>query len=182
MNNIKEKNLIKIIISPIFTILIAIGAFIKIPLPYVPFSLQFLFVNLSGIFLGYTFGSYSILLYIILGLIGFPIFSKGGGIGYILQPTFGYIIGFLVSTFLIGKITIKIKSSFINHFIISLLKLCIVYFIGVLYYYLISNFYLITTKGIIWIILYGIVIFIPGDIIICFISSFIAVKYKNFKL
>ena len=182
MNNIKQKNLKKIIISPIFTMLIAIGAFIKIPLPYVPFSLQFLFVNLSGIFLGYTFGSYSVLLYIIIGLIGFPIFSKGGGIGYIFQPKFVYIIGFLVATFLIGKITKNLKSSFKNYFIISLLKIFIIYIIGFSYYYLIAKFYFISPKGIIWMILYGVIIFIPGDIITCFISSYIAMKYKNFKI
>lgn len=74
----------------LFTALIAVGAFIKIPIPVVPFTLQYLFTMLAGILLG----SLSVLAYMILGLIGLPIFSEGGGIGYVFKPSFGYIIGF----------------------------------------------------------------------------------------
>lgn len=78
----------------LFTALIAVGAFIKIPIPVVPFTLQYLFTMLAGILLGSRLGSLSVLAYMILGLIGLPIFSEGGGIGYVFKPSFGYIIGF----------------------------------------------------------------------------------------
>ena len=86
----------------LFTALIAVGAFIKIPIPVVPFTLQYLFTMLAGILLGSRLGSLSVLAYMILGLIGLPIFSEGGGIGYVFKPSFGYIIGFCVETFVTG--------------------------------------------------------------------------------
>lgn len=76
----------------LFSSLIAIGAFIKIPVGNVPFTLQPLFVMLSALVLDKKSAIYSVLIYIIIGLIGIPIFARGGGIGYIFQPTFGYLL------------------------------------------------------------------------------------------
>ena len=72
------------ILCGIFAALIAVGAFIKIPIPICPFTLQFLFTNLAGLLLGKKVGSRAVGIYIILGLIGLPIFSEGGGIGYLM--------------------------------------------------------------------------------------------------
>ncbi|WP_053956843.1 biotin transporter BioY [Inediibacterium massiliense] len=83
----------ELILCALFSALISIGAFIKIPVPMVPFTLQFLFTNLSGLLLGKKLGSLSVGIYIVIGLLGLPIFTSGGGIGYIFEPTFGYIIG-----------------------------------------------------------------------------------------
>ena len=93
----REKPMTKtrsLVYCALFTALIAVGAFIKIPIPVVPFTLQYLFTMLAGILLGSRLGSLSVLAYMILGLIGLPIFSEGGGIGYVFKPSFGYIIGF----------------------------------------------------------------------------------------
>ena len=86
----------------LFTALIAIGAFIKIPVPVVPFTLQFLFTMLAGLLLGSKRGMASVVAYMVLGLIGLPIFSEGGGFWYILKPSLGYIIGFAIGTFVTG--------------------------------------------------------------------------------
>ena len=69
----------------LFTALIAAGAFIKIPVPVVPFTLQYLFTMLAGLFLGSRRGMISVVAYMLLGLAGLPIFSEGGGIWYIFQ-------------------------------------------------------------------------------------------------
>ena len=65
----------------LFTALIAAGAFIKIPVPVVPFTLQYLFTMLAGLFLGSRRGMISVVAYMLLGLAGLPIFSEGGGSG-----------------------------------------------------------------------------------------------------
>ena len=70
----------------LFTALIAAGAFIKIPVPVVPFTLQYLFTMLAGLFLGSRRGMISVVAYMLLGLAGLPIFSEGGGIWYIFKP------------------------------------------------------------------------------------------------
>ena len=58
----------------LFTALIAVGAFIKIPIPVVPFTLQFLFTTLAGLLLGSKMGAVSVIAYMVLGLVGLPIF------------------------------------------------------------------------------------------------------------
>lgn len=60
----------------LFTALIAAGAFIKIPVPVVPFTLQYLFTMLAGLFLGSRRGMISVVAYMLLGLAGLPIFRK----------------------------------------------------------------------------------------------------------
>ncbi|MGN0265837.1 MAG: biotin transporter BioY [Oliverpabstia sp.] len=102
----KTKNLIN---CSLFTALIAVGAFIKIPIPVVPFTLQFLFTTLAGLLLGSRKGTISVVAYMLLGLAGLPIFSEGGGIWYIFKPSFGYIIGFCLGTFVTGLIAERMK-------------------------------------------------------------------------
>ncbi len=82
--------------------LIVVGGFIKIPLP-VPITLQFAIVLLLSLLLG-EFCALSVAIYILMGLVGMPVFANGGGFAYVLQPTFGYLLGFLIGSFLCGKI------------------------------------------------------------------------------
>ncbi len=128
----------------IFTALIAVGAFIKIPVPPIPFTLQTMFVVLAGLMLGGNMGTASVLLlYMILGLIGIPIFTGGGGIGYVLKPTFGYIIGFCVGAYAIGKISYKNGKlgGYARMFCgFSRIGNYIYGFFGIIYYYFITNF------------------------------------------
>ena len=72
-----------IIYCGLFTALIAVGAFIKIPVPVVPFTLQYLFTMLAGLLLGAHLGSLSVFAYMVLGLAGLPIFTEGGGLWYV---------------------------------------------------------------------------------------------------
>ena len=76
----------KMILVSIFAALTAVGAFIKIPLPPVPFTLQVFFVILSGLLLGSRMGLASQIVYIALGLVGVPVFTEGGGLQYIFHP------------------------------------------------------------------------------------------------
>lgn len=91
------------ILCALFAALIAAGAFLRIPIPVVPFTLQYLFTMLAGLLLGPRLGATAVGVYIVLGLAGLPVFTQGGGPGYIFQPTFGYIIGFALGAYLTGK-------------------------------------------------------------------------------
>jgi biotin transport system substrate-specific component len=80
--------------------LIAIGAFISIPLPFtpVPLTLQDMFVLLAGLLLGPKRGFMAVLLYIAAGSIGLPVFAGGkAGVGVLLGPTGGYLVGYLLA-------------------------------------------------------------------------------------
>lgn len=163
-----------LVLCALFCALISIGAFIKIPMPLVPFTLQTLFVTMSALLLGSKLSSISVLMYIIIGLVGIPVFTKGGGIGYIFQPTFGYIIGFVIGTYVTGLIVEKKKSLSIKWLLIaSFAGLMIIYLIGMIYYYFISNYYIKSPIGIKSLIIYCFLLTIPGDIISCFISAFL---------
>lgn len=87
---------------PLFAALTAAGAFIKIPTPLVPITLQTLMVYLSGLFLGVRGGAVSQLLYIVIGILGLPVFSGGGGPAYVVSPTFGYLLGFILASAVSG--------------------------------------------------------------------------------
>ncbi len=86
----------------LFAALTAVGAFIKVPFYPVPFTLQFLFCAYAGMLLGARKGLYSQLLYVGIGLIGVPVFANGGGLSYVFQPTFGFLIGFIIAAFVMG--------------------------------------------------------------------------------
>ena len=64
----------------LFTALIAVGAFIRVPVPVVPFTLQYLFTMLAGLLLGPRLGTIAVGTYVLLGLVGLPIFTQGGGL------------------------------------------------------------------------------------------------------
>ena len=88
----------------LFAALTAVGAFITIPVPPVPFSLQIFFAILAGALLGSRRGAISVAVYVLLGLCGLPVFTKGAGLSYIFQPTFGYLAGFILGAWLCGRI------------------------------------------------------------------------------
>lgn len=78
----------------IFVALIIVGAFVKFPIGIVPVSMQFAFCMFASLMLGGLDSFICVAIYIVMGLIGIPVFSAGGGFAYVLQPTFGYILGF----------------------------------------------------------------------------------------
>jgi biotin transport system substrate-specific component len=88
--------------------LIAVGAYISIPLPAspVPVVLQNFFVLLAGVSLGPLWGSLSVLVYLGIGAIGLPVFAGGaGGLAVFAGPTGGYLVGFLPAALLAGLIS-----------------------------------------------------------------------------
>lgn len=168
-----------IIYCSLFTALIAVGAFIKIPAPVVPFTLQFLFTTLAGLLLGSRKGAISVIAYMLLGLVGLPIFSEGGGLGYIFRPSFGYIIGFCLGTFVTGLIAERVKEkTFFRYLIANFTGLLIVYAVGMVYYYIICN-YVINTPIALWpLFLYCFIMTVPGDICLCILSALLVKRVK----
>lgn len=87
----------------ICTSLLCISAYLIIPLPVVPITLQFFTIVLIALLLKPTQTLTCVGLYIILGIVGLPVFSGGrSGFGALLSPTGGFIIGFLISAYLIS--------------------------------------------------------------------------------
>lgn len=168
-----------LILCALFTALTAIGAFIRIPVPVVPFTLQFLFTMLAGLLLGGRMGAISVGLYAILGLIGLPIFAEGGGFGYFLKPSFGYIIGFIIGSYVTGKLADKPgKLTFKKLLAANFIGLLIVYAAGMIYYYIICNYVIATPIGFWPLFLYCFLLAVPGDIALCFLAAVLAKHLK----
>ena len=164
-----------------FTTLIAVGAFIKIPIPVVAFTLQFFFTMMAGILLGGRNGAISVAVYIALGLVGLPIFAEGGGFWYLLKPSFGYIIGFCAASYVTGKLveqlqTLTVKKVLLANFI----GLFIVYAVGMSYYYVLSNFVIGAPIGLWPLFLYCFILAVPGDILLCVLAALLTKRIRPF--
>ncbi len=124
--------------------------------------------------LGPKYGALSVGVYILIGLCGVPIFTQGGGPAYVLQPTFGYLIGFLIGTFVTGLIVHKVPRPSIKRLLVANFSgLLIVYTLGTIYYFFIAMFYTNTYAGVWSLFLYCFLLPIPGDILTCVVCAFI---------
>lgn len=133
------------VLVAMFAALTAVGAFIKIPLPLIPFTMQVFFCAMAGIILGSKLGALSQIVYVIIGLTGIPVFANqsASGISYIFQPTFGFLLGLIVCAFVIGYIVEKVEyKPFITYFLAIISGLIVLYLFGIPYFYLIKNVYL----------------------------------------
>ncbi len=174
-NTQRQTNILAMVQCSLFVALIAAGAFIKVPLPVVPFTLQILFTNLAGILLGKKYGTISVIIYILLGLIGLPIFTSGGGFSYVLHPTFGYMIGMAVGAYAAGYIREKIGDfKFKTTLIAGAVNVAIIYLIGLPYFIAVMKLYMDSTMAISALIMTGFVMTVPGDAIKVVISSILA--------
>lgn len=161
-----------LILCGLFAALIAAGAFIRIPMPFVPKTLQLFFITLSGMLLGRKYGCISVLVYIAVGLCGIPVFTGGGGISYVLQPTFGYIIGFAAGAYTAGALTgPSPRPTFRKLLTAALAALAVVYVIGTVYFWFITYFVLGTPVGLKVILVSCILIPLSGDLILCFVCA-----------
>ena len=77
-----------------------------------------------------------------------PVFTSGGGPGYVLQPTFGYLIGFMVGAYVVGRFSETSQTYSVKRLLIgAIINLLIVYGFGMVYLYMIMNLYLGTPIG-----------------------------------
>ena len=146
----------------LFAALTAVGAFIRIPLGYSSITLQTFFTAMAGCVLGPWYGALSQLVYVALGLVGLPIFTQGGGIGYLMQPTFGFLIGLIPAAWVIGRIAGR-KPEPKQIVPACLLGYGVLYAIGVPYMALILNTFLGKGMGFSAIMWAGMIPFLPGD-------------------
>jgi biotin transport system substrate-specific component len=136
----------------------------------------------AGGLLGSERGMRSQLVYVGIGLAGLPVFTQGGGVGYFLQPTFGYLIGYIAGAFVVGWIIERIDNPKTYQFILaSLAGLLVVYLIGVPYLYIALNVWMgiPSSPAHVWMI--GFVYSILGDIVMSVIAGVLVTRlYKVF--
>ena len=131
INVLNNYKIIKSILVVIFgTALLAISSKIQTPFTLVPATMQTFVVLFLGMVLGYKLAATTVILYLIEGSIGLPVFAKGGGFAYLIGPTGGYLTGFILTAFFSGMI--KVKSDPIIIFIYLLFSVSATYILGLL--------------------------------------------------
>ena len=130
-----QKVLKSILVVLVGSILLTISSKIKIPFYPVPMTMQTFVVLFLGISFGYKIGIATVGLYLIEGIFGLPVFSnspeKGVGIVYFTGPTMGYLIGFLLATFLAGYL--DLKTSIVSIFLKLILSVSVIYILGLVW-------------------------------------------------
>ena len=165
------------ILCALFAALTGVGGLIAIPLPFtpVPITLQTFFTFLSGAILGKYLGALSQLIYILLGVVGLPVFAKGSsGIGAILGPTGGYLLGFIPAAFLIGWILERReKAPFGLVFLAMVVGLLGIYIPGVGWLMWVTRLSLVKS------LLLGALPFLPGDAVKIVVGALIVKKVQK---
>ena len=141
------------LLTKIFTaiscsVLLIISAKIKIDLYPVPMTLQPLAVLMIAMLCGRNIGIASIGLYLAQGIIGLPVFAYGGGIPYLIGPTGGFLIGFLIAGFIVGELADRGWGKEIFKSVSAMLiGLIVIYFCGILQLSFIKGFDYAIIKG-----------------------------------
>lgn len=133
---------------------------IQIPLPMIPINLALFAVNLAGVLLGAKYGTLSVAIYVLLGLVGVPVFNNfSGGAGVLFGKTGGYIIGYIFAALITGLFAKKLKNSPVKLYLAMTLATLTCYAFGTVWFMAINN------SGL-WVTLtYCVLPFIPGDIL-----------------
>ena len=158
----QHRKTLMLVLPALFAALTAIGAFFKIPFALAAISLQFLFTAMAGILLGAGYGALSQAVYVLIGLVGVPIFALGGGFSYVLQPTFGFLLGLIPAAWVGGAVAGESLDPR-RMALASLAGLAALYAVGMPYMALILNAYMgkgMTFSALLWA---GMLPYLPGD-------------------
>lgn len=165
-------------LGAVFAIVIAICSFIQLPFGPIPFTLQTFGVCITAGILGLKRGTLSIIIYIILGIIGLPVFRGAGGIGVLVGPTGGFIMGFIVTAIIIGLVSDKTRNNrnrVIYIFVSTLLGDLICLLIGCVQYMIVANVNFIVA------FIYCVAPFIITDIIKIILSTIVILRVRTFS-
>ncbi len=174
MKHMKTRELV---LCALFVALITVGTFVRIPVGADVYTLQFLFTLLAGLLLGERLGALAVLVYIALGLLGVPVFASGGGPSYVLQPTFGYLIGFVVQAWLCGRYARRVAQvSFRSLLLVNLLGMAVVYLLGISWFYVFSNFVLDAPIALWAAIFYCGILQAPPDFLLCVAAAALGLR------
>lgn len=156
----------------LFVVLMVAAAFIQIPFPLVPLTFQTVIGVLSGLLLGWKKGVISMSVYCFMGLVGLPVFTAGGGIYYVLKPSFGYIIGFIVSALVGGLIVNKANLPVWRYIVGALAAFIADYAIGIPYCMVAAK--LLHIENLTSLLLVGNLVYMPKDLVLSVLAALLA--------
>ena len=133
-----SKQIKNIILTIVGTLILTLSAKIQTPLAPVPVTMQTFAVLFLGMAFGYKIATASVILYLVQGAIGIPVFAKGGGLIYFQGPTSGYLFGFIIGAFVSGYV--KINSGTLLTFTKLVFSVSFIYLFGLIWLYTFMGF------------------------------------------
>jgi biotin transport system substrate-specific component len=167
-------------IAALFAALLTVSSYFSIPLGPVPIALQVFVVFLIGLVLGERLGNISILLWIVLGAVGLPVFAGGAaGAGVLIGPTGGYVFGYLLCTYVIGRLTRQEQPSYGRTLAILLLGLTLIYTVGYLGF--MASFTYFLHKPMNWDKAFYLAVapFVPFDVLKAALAAYVGIKVRK---
>jgi biotin transport system substrate-specific component len=176
---------IDITLTGLFVALMAVGSNITSIVPFlvvggVPITLQTFFAILAGALLGSRLGSIAMAVYVLVGLAGMPVFAQfGGGFSSIIKPTFGFIISFIFTAYITGKIVEKKKRK--SKFIIATLTGMIInYLFGTNWMFLAYKLWATAPEGFTYKMAWlWMVVPLPKDLILAIVAGLMAYRLEK---
>ncbi len=172
-NSFSTKDLIYI---AMFASLTAVLSQLIIPLPFspVPVTLSTLAIFLAGGLLSPLKATISQVVYILLGLIGLPVFAGfESGIGALLGPTGGYLIGYILAALIISSLKIIIQKNLMSYCITMSIGLISCYFLGTLQFMYVTNSSLLVALSL------CVFPFLIGDFVKIIIAGILVLKLER---
>ncbi|MDM5190686.1 biotin transporter BioY [Bacillus sp. DX4.1] len=134
MNSHQTNHFRMLIVTALFAAITGILAQVTIPLPLVPITGQTLAIGLTATILGSRYGTLSVLVYVLIGATGIPVYAGfSGGLSVLFGPTGGFLLAFIPATFLIGFVTEKTKLTFWNSLMANVLGMFVTLSIGTVF-------------------------------------------------
>jgi len=153
----------KLVLTALFAALMCIaGMYLILPIGPVPITLANMFAIAAGMMLGPVYGGAAVLVYLLMGTLGLPVFSRNGGFAYLLGPTGGYLLGYLLGAIFAGVLAAlpaKLKRAKFLYIAAALAGFALIYLPGLLVLQLKTGFTWQETLS------KGMLPFIPGDLL-----------------
>lgn len=169
-----NRTLKAMLLTALFAALTAVGAFLRVPLGAISFTMQVFFTCMAGILLGPCAGAASQAVYVLLGLLGAPIFTEGGGLMYVAKPTFGFLLGLIPMALIVGLAAdrLPVKRVFPRLILACALGLAALYAVGLPYlYFLLGGAWSVGKT-----LVSGCLIFLPFDALKLVIAAFLGAR------
>lgn len=170
----------EMVLCGLFVALITAGALVRIPVGTDVYTLQFMFTLLAGLILGGRLGAFAVGAYVLLGLMGVPVFASGGGPSYFLQPTFGYLLGFVLQAWFCGFCARRQRSlTLVGLLLVNMGGMAIVYLVGISWFYIFSNYVIDAPIGFWAAIFYCGVLQALPDFLLCLAAAGIGLRCQK---
>lgn len=136
----KESTTVKYTVCALFVAFISICSQIAIHIGPIPISMSLLAIFMAGLILGMKYGTLSVIVYILLGITGMPVFAGAkGGFAVILGPTGGFLIGYILCAMIVGYVSGRFVNKKIYMVIGMVISVVVCYIPGILWYYIITG-------------------------------------------